>query len=315
MWSMPSVPAPADPGRDDDPAWLDRDPMTAAEREAWLDRLCAQDDDPVNDPQEYRDPESCVPPPGQDELTADELAGIREAAADEMLALDAASTGRRGPGQAGSARVFPGESDSRAAGFGAGMAWDVMPACAQLAVAADAAVEDAAGGPGDSLSGVADHELVGLVCAWDRVEAHAAARKLVAIAEVFRRNPEDGFEPEIGQMPAVVHEFTRDQLALALGESRAAADWLLTVAWHLATRLGGTLDALRDGIISRGKAELIVRLTQYLSDEEARAVEAKVLGRAGRLTPGGLRSALARAVMEAAPKKAKEQRETTARFA
>ena len=130
---MPSVPASADPGWDEDPAWLDRDPMTAAEREAWLDRLCEQDDDPFDDPQEYWDPESCAPPPGEDELTAAELAGIREAAADEMLALDAASTGRRGPGQAGSARVFPGESASRAAGFGTGMAWDVMPGCAQLA--------------------------------------------------------------------------------------------------------------------------------------------------------------------------------------
>ena len=76
MWSMPSVPAPADPGRDEDPAWLDRDPMTAAEREAWLDRLCAQDDDPADGPQEYWDPESCAPPPGQDELTADELAWV-----------------------------------------------------------------------------------------------------------------------------------------------------------------------------------------------------------------------------------------------
>ena len=218
---MPSVPAPADPGRDEDPAWLDRDPMTAAEREAWLDRLCAQDDDPADAPQEYWDPESCAPPPGQDELTADELAGIAAAAGDEMLALDAASTGRRGPGQAGSARAFPGESASRAAGFGAGMAWDVTPGCAQLAVAADAAV-DGGGGPGDSFGGVADHELVGLVCAFDRVEAHMAARKLVAIAEVFRRNPEDGFEPEPGRMPQVVHEFTCEQLAYALGESRAA---------------------------------------------------------------------------------------------
>ena len=182
-----------------------------------------------------------------------------------------------------------------------------------LAVAADAAADG--GGPGDSFGGVADQELVGLVCAWDRVEAHAAARKLVAIAEVFRRNPEDGFEPEPGQMPGVVHEFTRDQLALALGESRAAADWLLTVAWHLATRLGGTLDALAGGTITRPKAELIVRLTQYLDDEEARAVEAKILDRAGRLTPGGLRSAMARAVIEVAPDKARERRETAARFA
>src|SRR5689334_3842674 len=313
MWPMPPEPAPADPGWDEDPAWLDRDPMSAAEREAWLDRLCQADDDPADAPQEYWDPESCAPPPGQDELTEQELAGIAEAAADEMLALDAASTGRRGPGQAGSARVFPGVSDSRAAGFGTGMAWDVMPGCAQLAVAADAAVDG--GGPADSFGGAADHELAGVVCAWDRVEAHAAARKLVAIAEVFRRNPEDGFEPEPGRMPAVVHEFTRDQLALALGESRAAADWLLTVAWHLATRLGGTRDALAGGIITRGKAELIVRLTQHLDSDEAAAAEAKVLGRAGRLTPGGLRSALARAVIEVAPDKARQQRETAARFA
>ena len=310
---MPSVPALPDPGRDEDPAWLDRDPMTAAEREAWLDRLCAQDDDPADAPQEYWDPESCAPPPGQDELTAGELAGIAAAAGDEMLALDAAGTGRRGPGQAGSARVFPGESASRAAGFGTGMAWDVTPGCAQLAVAADAAVDG--GGPGDSFSGAADHELIGLVCAFDRVEAHAAARKLVAIAEVFRRNPEDGFEPEPGQMPQVVHEFTCEQLALALGESRAAADWLLTTAWHLATRLGATLGALADGIITRGKAELIVRLTQYLDDGEARKVEAKILGRAGRLTPGSLRSALARAVLEAAPEKARQRRETAAKTA
>ena len=162
---------------------------------------------------------------------------------------------------------------------------------------------------------MADHELAGLICAWDRVEAHAAARKLVAIAEVFRRNPEDGFEPEPGRMPAVVHEFTRDQLALTLGESRAAADWLLTVAWHLATRLTATLDALAGGTITKVKAELIVRLTQYLSDDEAQAAEAKILGRAGRLTPGGLRSALARAVMEVAPKTARERRRTAARFA
>src|SRR5881392_4067496 len=184
MWFMSSVPAPADPGWDEDPAWLDRDPMTAAEREAWLDRLCAQDDDPSDAPQEDRDPESCAPPPGQDELTADELAGIAEAAGDEIFALDAASTGRRGPGQAGSARTFPGESASRAAGFGTGMAWDVTPGCAQLAVAADAAVDG--GGPGDSFGGVANHELDRLVCACCRIEGHAAACKLVAIAEIFR---------------------------------------------------------------------------------------------------------------------------------
>ena len=117
---------------------------------------------------------------------------------------------------------------------------------------------------------------------------------------MFRRNPEDGFEPEPGQMPQVVHEFTRDQLAYALGESRGRADALLTVAWHLATRLTATLDALRDGAITRYKAEVIVWATQHLDDDEARKAEAMVLGRAGRLTPGGLRSAVAHAVMDVA---------------
>ena len=135
---MPASPAPADPGRDDDLAWLDRDPMTAAEREASLDRLCEQDEGHREDEDEYGDFEP---------FTAEELAEIREAAADELLAVEAATTGRRGPGQPGSARVFPGESSSPAAGFGPGMVFDLLPGCA-LAVAADAAVGRTAGSPG-----------------------------------------------------------------------------------------------------------------------------------------------------------------------
>jgi hypothetical protein len=95
---MPPEPVPADPVWDEDLTWLDRDPVTAAEREAWLDWLCEQDDDPFDAQQEYWDPEASAPPPGQDELTAEELAGIRQAVADELLAVEAASTGRRRAG-------------------------------------------------------------------------------------------------------------------------------------------------------------------------------------------------------------------------
>ena len=294
---MPSVPVPADPGWDDDLAWLDRDPMTAEEREASLDRLCELDEPDDEDEDEYWD---------HDDLTAEELAEIREAAADELLAVAAASTGRRGPGQPGSARVFPGEAASTAAGFGTGMPLDVTPGCPELAVAADAAV---GGGDEDCFNGVADHELIGLLCAWDRLEAHMAARKLAVAAELFRRNPEDGFEPSPGAMPEVVSEFAADQLACALAESRNHADGMLTMAWHLATRLTGTMAALRDGVITRFKAEIIVRATVTLEPEEAKKAEAKVLDRAGRLTPGSLRAAIARAVMEVAPKKARKRRE------
>jgi hypothetical protein len=188
---LPS-PVPADPGWSEDLAWLDRDP----EREVWLARARQHDEPPGEDEDDgYFEP-----------FTPEELAEIDEAAADELLAVKAATTGRRGPGQPGSARVFPGESCSPAAGFGPGMALDVLPGCAQLAVAADAAAGD-----DGRFGGVSEAELIGVMCGWDRVEAHAHARKLAVIAELARRNP-----GELDQ------EFTRDQVAYAPGGAVAA---------------------------------------------------------------------------------------------
>ena len=281
---MPPEPVPADPGWDDDLAWLDRDP----ERETWLDRAREHDDPPGDEEFEDFDP-----------LTPDELAEIREAAADELLAVEAATTGRRGPGQPGSARIFPGQSSSPAAAFGPGMALDVLPGCAGLALSADAAA-----GEDDRFAGVSEGELIGVVCAWDRVEAHAAARKLAAIAELARRNP----KPEDA-------EFTADELGNALAASRTRAYALLGTADHLDTHLPGTRAALRDGTVSMSKAQIIANATGLLEPAEARAAEAKVLDRAARLTPGALRAAIARAVIEVAPEKAKERRETAAKFA
>jgi hypothetical protein len=279
---LPS-PVPADPGWDENLAWLDRDP----EREDWLARAHEHDEPPGEDEDDgYFEP-----------FTPGELAEIDEAAADELLAVKAATTGRRGPGQAGSARVFPGESCSPAAAFGPGMVLDVLPGCAGLAVAADAAVDAGFGG-------VSEAELVGVMCGWDRVEAHAHARKLAAMAELARRNP--------GELDA---EFTADSIAYALGESRARADSLIGMAQSFEARLPGTKAALEDGTISRYKAEIIARATALLQDEEAQAAEAEVLDRAARLTPGALRAAIARAVIKAAPEKAKERRETAAKDA
>jgi hypothetical protein len=232
-------------------------------------------------------------------LAAAELAEISQAAADELLAVEAATTGRRGPGQPGSTRVFPGESSSPAAAFGPGTALDVLPGCAGLAAAADAAAGEDGG-----FAGVSEGELIGVMCAWDRVEAHAAARKLVVAAELIRRNPKPGCEPEgPARMPAAWDEFATDQVAYALAESRDRAGSVLDLAQALETRLPGTKAALLDGTITRYKAELITRATSLLDDAEAAAAEAEVLDRAGRLTPGGLRAAIARAVMESPRRK------------
>jgi hypothetical protein len=254
-WYMPPDPVPADPGWDEDLAWLDRD----SERECWLDRAREHDEPPLEEEYEDRAP-----------LTEEELAEIGEAAADELLAVEAATTGRRGPGQPGSARVFPGQSSGPAAAFGPGMVFDLLPGGAQLAVAADAAAED------DEFAGVSEAELVGIMCAWDRVEAHAAARKLAVVAELDRRNP----KPEDA-------EFTADQIANALGESRFRADELMGTAGHLDTHLPGTSAALRNGTLSLGKARIIATATGLLDADEARAAEQEVLDRAGRLTRAG----------------------------
>ena len=46
-----------------------------------------------------------------------------------------------------------------------------------------------AAGDGDSYQGASDDELIGVLCAWDRLEAHMAVRKLAAISELARRRP------------------------------------------------------------------------------------------------------------------------------
>ena len=128
------------------------------------------------------------------------------------------------------------------------MVLDVLPGGAQLAVAADAAAGE------DRFDGVSEGELVGVLCAWDRVEAHAAARKLAVIAELARRNP----APEDA-------EFTADEVANALGESRARGDELMGTAQpgHPPARDQGR--AAR-GHLSLGKAEIIAAATALLDE-------------------------------------------------
>jgi hypothetical protein len=269
------------------------------------------------------------PPGGPPEVSRAELAAIfaecREIAADEAraaavaarmgttgaLGAIGATLGRRGPGQPGSAEQFPGEYPGPAGAFATGMILDTAPGGVELALfAADAAGAD------DQYRGVSDDELVGLIGAWDRTEAHMGARKHAAVAELIRRRPYRGCALEgAAQMPAAWDEFTGDELALALAESRAAAAGLLDLAADLEVKLPGTRAAFRDGTLRTGKVRIIADAARTLDPEQARAAEALVLDRAGRLTPGGLRAAIARAVMQVAPDAARRRREEAAKDA
>ena len=194
------------------------------------------------------------------------------------LAAIAATAGCRGPGQPGSGEVFPGEHPGPAAQFASGMLFDTMPGGPELARFADQA--------SDGFAGVSDDELLGIVCAWDRVQAHAAARKYAAVAELIRRRPAAGWPvDETTQMPQVWDEFTPSELSAVLAESKGATAGLLGLAHDLEVKLPGTKAAFGDGIVSEEKAAIIARATAELDADEARAAEALVLDRAGRLTP------------------------------
>ena len=322
---MPQGPAPASPGRDGDPARVPREPvhtpdwMTGEDWQAWCDSRVERDEPPDHDEDEP-DPDGL---PGPWEYNLDQVvAECRQIAAEEAaLAARAARLGRpgglfvglarRGPGQPGSARRAPGDFLSRAAGFAAGMLLDTMPGCSALAgFAAEAAGED------DTYGGATDDEVAGVICAWDRLEAHMAARKHAAVAEFIRRRPAAGCSLEgPARMPAMWDEFTADELRLILAESRGTVEGMLGLARDLKEKLPGTRAAFRDGILRESKVWIIACAARLLDAGEARAAEEMVLGRARRLTPAGLRAAIVRAVMEVAPEKARKRREEAARDA
>jgi Domain of unknown function (DUF222) len=305
---MPQWPVPPGPSRDDGPG---------RDEEDWL-AWCESVEDQLGPDEEE---------PGEDAAPSDAdldaiIAECRQVTAEEA-ALAARATqlglpggtpvmdGRRGPGQPGSAVRRPGEYLSRAAGFGAGMVFDTMPGCGALAgFAAEAAGED------DRYADASDDEVAGAIAAWDRVEAWAAARKHAAAAEFIRRRAEPGCAVDgEAQMPETWDESAAAEVAGVLAESRWAAEAMLGLAHDLEVKLPGTKAAFRDGILRQSKVSIIARATALLDAAEARAAEDKVLDRAGRLTPGGLRAAIARAVMEVAPEKARQRREVAAKFA
>ncbi len=159
-----------------------------------------------------------------------------------------------------------------------------------------------------------DDELAGVICAWDRVEAYASSRKHAAVAELIRRRPAEGCTLQgPAQMPEAFDEFTAREVASVLGETRAVAEDILSLAHELEVNLPGTKAAFRSGLLNQRKAAIIASATCLLDPAEARAAEAKVLDRAGALTPPALRAAIQRAVMEVAPEKAKQRREHAAK--
>jgi hypothetical protein len=302
---VPPEPVSPDPGPSC-PDWMD-DPAYLAMRAADTDPGDLDLDDPDDDPPPDVDGGELAAEAAQIAADHDQVAAVmaRLGLTAAMAADAAAALGRRGPGMPGSAESFPGVYASRSSGFASGKPLDTAAGCLVLGQFAEEAA-----GPDDRYPGASDDELGGAICAWERVEAYASSRKHAAAAELIRRRPAEGCAPQgPAQMPEACDEFTARELGSILGESRAAAEDMMSLAQELEVNLPGTKAAFRAGILNQRKAAIIASATALLNPEEARAAEAMVLGRAGTLTPPGLRAAISRAVMEVAPGKAKQRRE------
>ncbi len=301
-------PAPSPSGWDDDPVPTP-DWMT---EEEWLAQCEAslEEEPPPQYEDEFWDPADVIAEAGQ--AAADEAAAAEHIASlGETAAMAAAASARRGPGQPGSARPIPGICEGPGGGFATGHALDVAPGGPVLFSHAEKAAGD-----DELFTGTSDDELAGIIAAVDRCEASASALKHAAVAALIRRRPAAGCRPEgEAQLPESWDEFTERELASLLAESRHAMEALLGLAHDLQVKVPGTMALFRAGLITSYKARIMADACSPLDPGEARAAEAKVLGRAPGLTPGGLRSAIAHAVAKVNAKKAKKRREEARKHA
>jgi Domain of unknown function (DUF222) len=151
--------------------------------------------------------------------------------------------------------------------------------------------------------------LVNSITGWRKLTSWAQAQELAAVAELGRRRGVMD-DPELDRDPAreLSAEFASNEVALALTLTQYAAEWWMSLAVNMSRRLPATWSALSEGTIDLGRAKLIDLWTTPLDDDLARAVERKVLGRAGQQTTGQLRASLQRAVISVDPTAAERRR-------
>jgi Domain of unknown function (DUF222) len=151
--------------------------------------------------------------------------------------------------------------------------------------------------------------LVNSITGWRKLTSWAQAQELAAVGELGRRRGVMD-DPEMDRDPArqLSAEFAPNEVAIALTLTQCAAEWWMNLAVSMSRRLPATWSALSEGTIDLARAKLIDMWTSPLDDDLARAVERKVLVRAGQQTTGQLRASLQRAVISADPAAAERRR-------
>ncbi len=185
----------------------------------------------------------------------------------------------RGPGPAG-------------AGFAAGGLADRMAAGPLLARLIATVTDPAAGGH----AALGESELIGVLCAWRRVAAWAAAGEAAAIITLVRRRDAQSRELHNPHLAAHVTE----EIAAAMTLTGRSAAALHGDALGLA-RLPAVHRQLAAGWIDQAKASVFTCELAVLPQPAATAIAAQVLPEAPGLTTGQLRAALRRLILSHDP--------------
>ena len=162
-----------------------------------------------------------------------------------------------------------------------------------------------------------DEDLAAAAGSWRRLGSWAQANELAAVAQITARaaarDEQTGTSPD--GRPAQVPASAAAEVALELTLSQYSAAAWADLAVELTWRLAATGAALAAGIIDVPRARLIAEATTLLSEDHARAVEARVLPAAAGQTTGMLRAALRRAVLAVDPAGAEARRKEAERRA
>ncbi len=156
-----------------------------------------------------------------------------------------------------------------------------------------------------------EFETLERVGAWERVIAWAQARQAREMASFI--DSAEARNKALGACDSQAHDSAVAEVGLMLAVSARTAACRVGDAWSLCTRLPATLAAMESGRITLAKARIVDAETLNLSGEHTAAVEAQVLAKAAKQTPGQLRAATRRAVLSADPAAAQKRAERARR--
>ncbi|MCT9930856.1 HNH endonuclease [Planotetraspora sp. A-T 1434] len=161
------------------------------------------------------------------------------------------------------------------------------------------------------LSALPDSQVLDVLAAARRMACWAEAVQLSAAVELHGRPVRDEHGAPLGASRDLV-ELTQacvvEEIAAKVRVNSGTAAHLVSLGTTLTTRFPEMLALLRCGMVDVPKVLALVNGTALLEEEQARAVQAAVLGVAGELTSAQLRARVNRLALEADPELAERKR-------